>query len=121
MKSYYTRFSHLIGDPFIIFIISCSVLFLLPWVVALEEREEKSSLAVEISKDEALRAIKLYFVAESAVRDRNAYVLELFVRYKVSDKTHQLDVGSGKFVPLSLSLTSTPPVVEEAPETKIKK
>ena len=65
---------------------------------------------LELTKDEALKAMNLQYTVVMATGDRDDYVRGLYAKYGLKPETHSLNVASGTFV-----------VVEKKVESDAKK
>jgi len=65
---------------------------------------------VELTKVEALTLMDLQTKAVMIVADRDQYVQQLYAKYQMDPKTHQLNLAAGQFVPV-------PPPKEKVNET----
>ena len=57
-----------------------------------------NSPGLELTKDEALKAMNLQYTVVMATTDRDEYVRALYAKYGLTPQTHNLNVASGSFV-----------------------
>lgn len=92
----------------VVIVLSCIIGGLVglgPWAISALRGD---SGAVDLTKEEALKLMNLRTQAVLSQADLNEFVGQLYLKYGLTDKTHDLRVDTGKFVPKEIQNEEVP-------------
>ncbi len=90
----------------LVILILCAVVFVRPSIVYSQANP------IDLTKEEAVQLLKFQFQFESALQQRENYMVQLFTRYNLTQDQWKVDVLNGRFVPASVEQAKVQP---EAP------